>query len=39
LVSIERALEDYGVALKKRDEKIVVDVEQTLKQRSRKTNG
>jgi N-methylhydantoinase B len=35
-VSSERALEDYGVALKTEDGEVVIDLEQTLKYRSLK---
>ena len=33
-VSVEKALEDYGVALKTRDREIVIDLDETLKCRS-----
>jgi N-methylhydantoinase B len=39
LVSIEKALEDYGVALKTRNENIVIDLDETVKQRSRKNSA
>jgi N-methylhydantoinase B len=38
-VSFERALEDYGVALKKQGREIVIDFEETQKRRSQKKTG
>ncbi len=39
LVSIEKALEEYGVALKTRNENIVIDLDETVKHRSRKDSA
>jgi N-methylhydantoinase B len=37
-VSVARALEDYGVALKRQDRELIIDFEETLKHRSLKKN-